>query len=425
MNHIQIRGGQRRFTRCWVGVVAVAAMLVAGCSSSTGSTTAQSPSDIPAAPTASAVTQLAAHGVEAPIETIPWSQVGPGWILAEWTPVISHRPGETPAPNEPKPNQATKTLYLVNPAGGRYPITTFPADTAPWLVDWSGNRTNALFEVAKPGSVSGSTVISVDLHSGKQSTFPLAKGGPIAYARPDGTAVLINGGRYRDEPGLLQRVDLAGKRELTYPVGKNYAGGVLPTSDGAQLVLGMSTGLALTGNNGAPGKELPVPGQLNTCSPVRWWSSTVVLARCRDAVRYSSAAQLWQVPIDGTAPTALTAVNSGQGDDPGFRGDYGDTVAWQLPSGTFLQSAGACGTMFVSRLTPDGHTTRVNIPGLSSSVRVSGVSGDKLVLIAKAGCGGGTSMVAYDPAANTYTALLGPTINGGSVAEALVYPGRR
>jgi hypothetical protein len=34
-------------------------------------------------------------------------------------------------------------------------------------------------------------------------------------------------------------------------------------------------------------------------------------------------------------------------------------------------------------------------------------------------------MVAYDPATNTYTALLGPTINGGSVAEALVYPGRR
>jgi hypothetical protein len=425
MNHIHIRGRQRRFTHYWVGVVAVAAMLAAGCSSSTSSTMAQSSSDSPAAPTASVVTQLAAHGVEAPIETIPWSQVGPGWILAEWTPVISHRPGETPAPNEPKPNQATKTLYLVNPAGGRYPITTFPASTAPWLVDWSGNRTNALFEVAKPGSVSGNTVISVDLRSGKQSAFPIAKSGPIGYARPDGTAVLINAGSYRDDPGLLERVDLAGKRELTYPVAKDYAGGALPAPDGAQLVLGMSKGLALMGNDGTLGKELPIPGHLSTCSPVRWWSSTVVLARCRDAVRYSSAGQLWRVPIDGTAPTALTAVNSGQGDDPGFRGDYGDTAAWELPSGTFLQSMGACGTMFVSRLTPDGHTTRVKIPGFSSSVRVSGVSGDKLILIGKAGCGGGTSMVAYAPATNTYTTLLGPTINGGSVAEALVYPGRK
>ena len=37
--------------------------------------------------------------------------------------------------------------------------------------------------------------------------------------------------------------------------------------------------------------------------------------------------QLWEVPLDGGAPTALTAVNSGQEDDPGFGGDIGDGVA--------------------------------------------------------------------------------------------------
>lgn len=237
--------------------------------------------------------------------------------------------------------------------------------------------------------------------------------------------MLISKGHYRAEPGVLERVDLAGNHELTYPVAEDFTGGVLPTPDGARLVLGMSTGLALMANDGTPGKKLPVPGKLSTCSPVRWWSPTVVLARCRDATSYSSAGQLVQVPIDGAAPTALTAVNSAQGDDPGFAGDYGDTNAWELPSGTFLQSIGACGTMFLSRLTPDGHTTRVKIPGVSDSVRVSGVSEDKLVLIAKAGCGGGTSLLAYDPAADTYTVLLGPTVNGGSVVEAIVYPGRR
>jgi hypothetical protein len=30
------------------------------------------------------------------------------------------------------------------------------------------------------------------------------------------------------------------------------------------------------------------------------------------------------------------------------------------PRETFLQPAGGCGTAFLSRLTPDGHTTRVN-----------------------------------------------------------------
>jgi hypothetical protein len=53
--------------------------------------------------------------------------------------------------------------------------------------------------------------------------------------------------------------------------------------------------------------------------------------------------------LDGTTPTALTAVKSRHGDDPGFM-DLGDVDAWQLPSGTFRQSISACGTMFLSRL---------------------------------------------------------------------------
>jgi TolB protein len=48
-----------------------------------------------------------------------------------------------------------------------------------------------------------------------------------------------------------------------------------------------------------------------------------------------------------------------------------------------------------------------------------------LVLVAKAGCGGGTSLLTYDPVANTHTVLLGPTVNGGSVVEAIVYPSQK
>jgi TolB protein len=67
----------------------------------------------------------------------------------------------------------------------------------------------------------------------------------------------------------------------------------------------------------------------------------------------------------------------------------------------------------------------VKIPGVSDSVLVNGVTGDKLVLVATAGCGPGTSLLAYDPATNTYTTLLGPTVNGGSVTQAIVYRGRK
>jgi len=48
----------------------------------------------------------------------------------------------------PYPNKVATTLYLVDPAGGRYPITTFPpaGDSAGLeLVDWSGDGTRALF----------------------------------------------------------------------------------------------------------------------------------------------------------------------------------------------------------------------------------------------------------------------------------------
>lgn len=66
-----------------------------------------------------------------------------------------------------------------------------------------------------------------------------------------------------------------------------------------------------------------------------------------------------------------------------------------------------------------------SVPGVSNSVIVNGVSGEKLVLVATAGCGPGTSLLAYDPAANTFSTLLGPTVNGGSVTQAIVFPGRK
>jgi hypothetical protein len=89
----------------------------------------------------------------------------------------------------------------------------------------------------------------------------------------------------------------------------------------------------------------------------------------------------------------------------------------------FLQSAGACGEAFLSRLTADGHTTRVNVPDVSPTVHVAGVSGDKLVLQGQVSCGGTTSLLTYDPAVNTSAVLLGPGVNGGAVSQLLLYPG--
>ena len=55
----------------------------------------------------------AAHGVEAPLAAVPWSQVGPGWVLATWSPVSGRRPGESGPPGEPGYQTAATTLFAL------------------------------------------------------------------------------------------------------------------------------------------------------------------------------------------------------------------------------------------------------------------------------------------------------------------------
>jgi len=66
----------------------------------------------------------------------------------------------------------------------------------------------------------------------------------------------------------------------------------------------------------------------------------------------------------------------------------------------------------------------VEVPSFSSRRLVSGATADKLLILGKVGCSGTTSMLTYDPAANTSTVLLGPPINGGGVSDARLFPGQ-
>jgi TolB protein len=338
-------------------------------------------------------------------------------MLATWSPVPGGRPGAPPAPGAPTPQTATTTLYLVDPSGGRYAVTTFgpTSNGAPKVIDWSGDRSHALLEATLPGPQT--TITEVDLHSGTQTTFTVEGFVSPRYTRPEGKAVLLAtwpGSR----PGSLKRVDLAGKPELTYPVGPGFGGGYLSTPDGKRLVLGTSSGLALMGNDGAAGAALPIAAEKD-CAPMRWWDagSTIAVTRCSD----HGLSRLWLVPIGGGTPTALTAPLNGQGPD------YGDGNAWQLPAGTFVQEAGACGSQYLGKLNAvGGTTTPVSVPGVDNahSVVVVGVNRGNLDLHATASCGGGQSLFDYNPAAGTSTVLLGPPVNGGGVIAAVPYPGQ-
>jgi hypothetical protein len=412
-------------------VGAVGALMACSGPSTGGKTTDAAPG------TTSTVSTPAARGVEQPRGQIPWYQVGPGWVLATWSPAPGLGPGQSPPAGQPA--VAPTTLYLVDPAGGRYAITTLPLTAptgpgdlghTPMLVDWSGDGRRALFEDygADPNGPGHTTMTEVDLTSGAEHGFTIDTGGVSgAYTRPTGRAILLSTFVGPQRGWTLERVDLGGTKQLAFPTDAlgpagTYNGGYLQLPDGTQLVLGTSKGLTLIGDDGAVGRALPIPGTLTDCRPVRWWTAAVILTRC-DPGASSSASELWRVPVAGDPPAALTAVNTGQ-EEAGFGADLGDTDAWQLPGGKFLQSEAGCGAGFLSRLTPDMHTTPVTVPGAvnGTDVVVVGATTDDLLLRVQMGCGSGISVLSYNPATNATTVLLGPPVNGGGVQNAILYP---
>ncbi len=403
-------------------IVAAAAAVLAGCSSLTDPGARPGTSTLPARPSSTPATPMAAHNGEAPIQDIPWSQVGPGWMLAMWNAASPTNSGDDFTPGEPTPYDAVTTLYLVGPDGARYAITTFEAPgengSLPVLADWSGDGSRALFY--RQGD--DLTVIEVDLHTGERTSFTVKGGYSVTprFTRPEGKAVLLLKSNDADSPPSLTRVDLTGKHQLTYPVdqlGSEFTASLLSTPDGTRLVLGTETGLALMGNDGTLGRKLPIP-EADYCTPTRWWDTGIALARCNGTD--FSYSRLWLVPIDGSSPTPLTAKNDGtQGED------MADLDAWQLPHGTFVQAAGGCGFIYLAKLnTADGTTTPVSVPDVKDdhSVRVLGVADGRLQLQATQSCGSGESLLDYDPQSGTSTVLLGDEVNGGGVVDAVPYP---
>ena len=104
----------------------------------------------------------------------------------------------------------------------------------------------------------------------------------------------------------------------------------------------------------------------------------------------------------------------------------GAETAWLLPEGTYVQALGACGYRFLAKRDDVSRKlTKVLVPNVDDhkSVDVLGVYHGHLELQASLSCGDGEALLDYDPTAGTSTVLLGPTVNGGGVVDAMVYPG--
>ncbi len=91
---------------------------------------------------------------------------------------------------------------------------------------------------------------------------------------------------------------------------------------------------------------------------------------------------------------------------------------------TYVQAAAGCGVVYLASLNHDGTTTPVDVPGVdnSDSVGVLGTAGNLVEVFATAGCGGGQSVMWFDPVTKATAVVLGPPLNGGGVTSALAYP---
>jgi hypothetical protein len=382
-----------------------------------------------AAPPAKTVTkgpkpaQMLAAGKVGQRLAVPWSLVGTGWTVAE---VSSAQPG----------SGGPVSTELVDPKGGRYNIAAWPATAATTLVAWSGNADSALYRTA---AATTATYSLLNLKTGTVTPLHLPAGLAITgFTRPDGTNLLaIAQGPVRYK---LQRYNLDGTWEATLASMVRRPGqpawtdscasgcGALSSPDGLYAVWGVTGDeMQLVGNAGGMIRRLHVPGSgtPSSCTPMRWWNTTTVLASCA-AASQPGTTRLWLVPMNGSAPTALT-LSSGSGSGAGFY-----TGAWLAAGGTYVtatsmsECAGAAsgpGGLGVLRVSSAGSsTTAVSVPGADgNSNAILGVAGGRLLMLAQTSCPGTSSLFTLDPSSGSTTPLLMASSAEAGVVTAVTY----
>jgi hypothetical protein len=350
-----------------------------------------------AAPTASAARAAAASSARA---GVPWDRVGPGWILAQDT---TARPGGGAS--------GPVTLDLISPSGTRYQLARWSDSRfAPVLLAWSPDGKRALFQVfsGKGGAE------ELTLATGQASTFVLpGMANPIGYTTPDGLNIVA--GRPSGNNTSLARYTLSGR--LAHSLGTSTDGTVLYEPSGTEFLTGASHGLKLVGNDGTQIRTLPVPGTTtSSCTPVRWWTASTVLASCEQP--HSDGPQLWLVPVSGARPQALTPPRKVSS------GDLGDLDAWTLHSGLYLQAAGPCAVLQIFKQARNGSITLVKVPHTNGDNDVLTALGARLLIQAPTSCIGSNSLLWFNPATHAEQWLIRAPANQIGVTVAIPFYSR-
>lgn len=359
-----------------------------------------------------------------PGQPVPWGDVGPGWLISKWVPQAPTIPGEpSPSPTVTTgqwPGGASATLYLISPTGRRYVVGHGRSLPQGDLVSWSSDGAHVLFEAASQAGTVELTVF--DLRTGAaKSLYVAGFARPAAFldGGPEGPSLVVDAQATTEGTIPMQRFSLLGRHEVSFATrfsgsGTTQGGGFLLTPNTGDMLVATSTGFELVNLAGRGLLPLPMTATAGNCQPERWWQPDVALASCVDG---SGVPSLWLVPLDGAAPSRLTAP------PPPRSPDAGDVDAWKLPSGTYVQDLGGCGYEYLARLGAGGTTAPVAVPGTvrGRSVSILGAYGSRLSFIATSPCTGGGFLAWFNPVTKEVTQVLGGTVNGGAVEEALLY----
>lgn len=356
---------------------------------------------------------------DAPVTSLPWSTVGPGWTALIWQTVQDIDAG-----------YQRRGLYLVSPSAVRYRIGDVLGGT---VLDVSPDGRRILVST---GGQPATSVVEWDVATGTSRSIALALGvsapgagtSAVRYTRPSADALLVS---YTGTGAgvVLERRGLDGVLQQRFPsipdavtTGSDLP---LPTPDGRDLLLSTTSGMSLVDTAvGALVRRYPLPLGTASCSPLGWWAPGVARVRCDASAGaglpgspsvVGPVSDVWAFPVDGSPAKRLTTADGSM--------SVGYVDAWETPIGTVARegtrASDPCPASALEVVFPDGARTPVTFEGATTTPLVPlAVRGRSAYLLVGA-CGRPSALVVGDLAGGAAHALTGAGVDGGTIVSAV------
>lgn len=321
--------------------------------------------------------------------SVPWDQVGDGWVLATI---------DRGVPRQGELRVRARSLELISPEGTRYalhatrrqPLEHGIDPSSFTLVDWDADARTALLK--RYVSLARAQAVRLNLESGASQTLALPRREMATGLRPDGVGVLS-----QTLSGKLVSITWAGERSV---VGQASQGGAIATPDGSAVLVADVGHLAVLPLDGSTGREIATPGE---CRPLRWHAATALLASCFSR----KGSQLVTVDLDGTV-TPMAGLRPTT--SPGFHGPSWDDSDVRVVGGrSYYEGNGPCGGSFITRENRAGEVKVVRVPGSRGGISLVDTRDERLVIAHTATCDAGPPravLSTFDPVTKDEDALV-------------------